>query len=364
MIVYVTEQGAIVGRRRGRLLVSKGGNTLENLHLCKLEQLVIFGQVQLTTDAVRALLEQGVDTVYLTASGRFLGRLSTGLGKNVELRQRQHEAVRDGKQQLLLARAYVWGKLQNCLTLLRRQNRALRSDLVARDAVGLRHALLQVPDAETVERLRGLEGNGSARYFSALRSVFRAPGIAFFRRARRPPPDPVNILLSLGYTLLTNLIHGLCERAGLDPYLGVLHTPCYGRPSLALDLIEEFRPAIVDVAAIRAVNTRHITPSDFSQGPTEIEDIEALLWGEAEPAAAEEEPGPAAQEEAPRPQIVISRAGLKKWFLVFERRLEERVHYPAAGGRLTYRQVLREQVYRFARHLRTESTYAPFLVRS
>jgi CRISPR-associated protein Cas1 len=372
VVVYVTEQGATVGKQRGLIVISKGGSELQRVHLVGLEQILIFGQVQLSTQALRALLANGTDTVLLTMSGRFLGRLSSGLSKNIGLRRQQFQKLASPSEVLALCRAYVSGKLRNSLALLRRYNRALQSDLIARDAAAIRACIDDVALADTPNQIRGLEGAGAARYFSALRSIFRAPGLAFFRRARRPPPDPINILLSLGYTLLGNLLHGLCEGAGLDPYLGALHEPRYGRPSLALDLIEELRPVIVDTAAIRAVNTRAILAADFEEALPEEVEGEDRIWAEAQetgddPAGVDPEDLPPRGEETseagPPRRVKITSAGLKKWLLAFERRLDEVTFYEGTGTRLSYRQILREQVYRLARHLRGERPYQPFLSR-
>lgn len=360
MIVYVAEQGATVTRRRGRIVVAKGPSTLQNVHLFDLEQVVLFGMIQVTTQALRALLAHGVDTVYLTLSGRFLGRLSSGLGKNIELRRTQFRSLGDAATATNLARRYVEGKLRNYVVLLRRHNRTLRSQQVAGDSAGIRRCVARLDEADTVDEIRGLEGAGSARYFSALRSLLRAPGMAFFKRARRPPPDPINILLSLGYTMLGNLVHGMCEAAGLDPYLGALHTVSYGRPSLALDLIEEFRPVIVDATVIRAVNTRQIGASDFVRVSEEDLVAEEEIWRQLDEARSPDTEEP---DTAPPRQVMITSAGLKKWLLAFERRLDDRTHHEGTGTQLAYRQVLREQVHAFARHLRGEQQYQPFLMR-
>jgi CRISPR-associated protein Cas1 len=378
VIIYVTEQGALVNKRQGRLIVTKGPNLLQSIHLFDLEQLVLFGQIQVSTQALRALLLRGVDTVYLTLSGKYLGRLSSGTSKNIALRREQFRQLDDPQVALTLARHYVRGKLLNCMMLLRRHNKLLRHEGVARDTVAIRRCLERIEEVDSVESLRGLEGAGSARYFSALKTIFRAPGMAFFRRARRPPPDPVNILLSLGYTMLGNMVQGMCEGAGLDPFLGALHCISYGRPSLALDLMEEFRPVIVDSAAIRAVNTRQIGENDFLRLSDEETEAEADLWRQQEEERTqsesdvaeegergiEEEQGAEGREPPPLPrQVMITSGGLKKWILAYERRLDEQTYYEGTGTKITYRQLLREQVYRFARHLRGKETYAPFLMR-
>ncbi len=377
MIAYLSEQGSRVGKRRGRLVVKKGHEELSQLKLFELSQLVLMGRIQLSTEAVRALLDAGVDTVFLTRSGRFLGRLSAGLGANVFARQAQFAMLLNPEGTVALAKRFVYGKLHNYVSLLRRHNRTLRSDQVGRATTAIRHCITPLDACSTLNEVRGLEGAGSARYFEALAQIVRAPGIRFTRRLRRPPPDPVNILLSLGYTLLTNLVHGLCEQAGLDPYLDALHAPHYGRPSLPLDLIEEFRPVIVDATMLRAVHTRAILPTDFERVEDATSDAEDALWRdlddaieqEAERAELErrtpsEELAFGAEEALALPpprQVLITQLGLRKFLMAFERRLEEEVLYRPQQRKLHYRQVLREQVYALARHLRGDESYAPFL---
>lgn len=337
--------------KRARLEVRKGARTLDALHLDDLEQVVLCGMVQVTVQALRALLKRGVDTAFLTQGGSFLGRLSGPVGKNVELRRLQYRRLEDPTVALDLARRFVGGKLRNQRALLIRRQRELSDDRIARALVSMRHGLAAVPEAGTLDVVRGVEGKGAADYFRAYGALFSAPGIEFKTRIRRPPPDPVNILLSFGYTLLGNVIQGFVELAGLDPHLGTLHAPDYGRPSLALDLMEEMRPVLVDAAVVTAFNSKSVSPRDFVPAG----DGDAPVEEEWEREEAEEGAG-----SAPARRLLLRPEAAKRWITAFERRLSEEAHYPAQGRRFSYRQILREQVYLFARHLKGEEEYCCF----
>jgi CRISPR-associated protein Cas1 len=322
----------------------------------ELAQCVVMGNVSLTTPAVQALLRAGTDVVFLTRSGRFLGRLSNGLACHVELRRAQFRAFEDPQRALDLARRFVTGKIENQRRLLRRHQKRKPSDNVAVALGRLRRSLAAVEGAGDLDALRGVEGAAAAAYFGCLGALITAPGIVFERRLRRPPPDPVNVLLSFGYTLLGNLVHAAVETAGLDPYLGCLHAPRQGRPSLMLDLVEEFRPVMVDSAMLRAVNTRAVKPSDFVCLSDEGDEVERQWERDAFEVADDPD------AEPPERPILFTRLGVKKWLSVWERRLNDRVYYHPRGLRLPLREVIRAQVYLLARHLEGEGAYDSFLM--
>jgi CRISPR-associated protein Cas1 len=350
MVVYVTEQGAEVGLLRARLVVRKGQRQLETIRIDELEQLVLCGVVQITTQAMRALLRKGVETAFLTQSGAFVGRLSGPSAGRAELRRTQYRALERPEAALDLARRIVAGKIRNQRSLLLRFQRRRPHERVARALVSLRLLGEDVPAAPDLDVLRGLEGRAAADYFAAFGALIGVPDITFDGRKRRPPPDPVNILLSFGYTLLGHLVQGYCELAGLDPHLGALHAVSYGRPSLALDLMEEMRPVVVDAAVLRAINTRAVRADDFVPVDPGAEAPVEDAWDREE-----EEDAPA----GPR-RLLLTPSGARRWFAVYERRLNEQTWYPSQERRLTHRQVVREQVYLLARHLRGEAEYAPF----
>jgi CRISP-associated protein Cas1 len=347
-ILYVTEQGATLLKRGERLVVEKLRKTIHWVHAHKIEQVVLMGQVSLTPGAIAFLLQQGIDTVFLSYYGKYRGRLIAHLGKNIELRQLQFQKLADPEFRLTMARACVAGKLYNCRVLLRRQNQELRDEGVTAAVHQLRRQAQQAALSESIDSLMGVEGSGAAAYFRALSHLIKAKELGFAGRNRRPPRDPVNVLLSLGYTLLANAVHTQVHVAGLDPYLGSLHSVEYGRPSLVLDLMEEFRPVLVDALVLSLVNRRIIQNTDFFR--PEDREPPAFDFAEAEPR----------REGYP---ILLAHAGLKKFVTYFERRLQQRVLYLPRELRLSYRDILLEQVRRFIRALKEEGPYEPFVLR-
>lgn len=344
-VVYVVEQGAVLAREGNHLVVRREGRARRVLHVFRLEQLLIFGNVMLTPAARTLLLSRGVDTAFFSARGRYLGRLSPPLGKNVVLRREQFRRAEDPAFCLETARALVAGKVANCRALLLRLNRSREGLDLSGHVLTLRTLLERIEGARSVESLRGYEGRATACYFEGFARGLLVPWVAFERRVRRPPTDPVNALLSFGYGLLFNVVFGAVNAAGLDPYLGFLHAVDYGRPSLVLDLMEEWRPVIVDSLVLSVLNLRAIDSRDFQTVTLE----ESMREGLAEAGPEREEEGSAGHEGAP---LRLTQAGLRKFITQFERRMAQKVHHPVAGRQLSWRECIREQVQQFARYVR------------
>jgi CRISPR-associated protein Cas1 len=347
-ILYVTEQGSSLTKQGDRLVVMKQGKAIHWAHAFKVEQVALMGNISLSPAVVGFLLEQGIDTVFLTYFGRYRGRLISQFGKNIELRRQQFKKIDDLEFKLKQARSCVKGKINNCRVFLRRRNQEFNNPDITNAVHRLRRLASQVDSTDSIESLMGVEGASAAAYFGSFGKLIKNSDFVFSGRNRRPPKDPINVLLSLGYTLLANAIHTQVNVAGLDPYLGCLHSAEYGRPSLVLDLMEEFRPALVDSTVIYAVNTNVIKQTDFYKPD------------EREPAAfdfAEKEP---IREEYP---ILLRHEGMKKFVSLFEERLNRKAIHPARGLRLTYRNILLEQVRMFARTITDESAYIPFTIR-
>jgi CRISPR-associated protein Cas1 len=347
-ILYVTDQGATLTKRGNRLVVEKQGRQVHWSHAFKVEQVILMGSVSLSPAVIAFLLQEGIDTVFLSYYGKYRGRLVAHLGKNIDLRRRQFASLGDPDFRLSQARACVQGKIYNCRVLLRRQNRELSSPEVVEAAHQLRRLGQKAGQADTVDSLMGLEGSAAAAYFGCFPHFLRAAGMPFPGRNRRPPKDPVNVLLSLGYTLLANALLTQVQVAGLDPYLGALHSPDYGRPSLVLDLMEEFRPILVDALVLQLVNKKIIRPTDFFR--PEDREPAAFDFAESEPL----------REGYP---ILLAHEGMKKFVTHFERRLQQKVFYFPQSERLSYRGVLLAQVRHFVRVLAGECSYQPFSVR-
>ncbi len=347
-ILYATEQGSYLAKSGNRIVVRKGNTTIHWVHAFNLKQIVIMGYVGVSPGLISFLLHEGIDTVFLSMHGKYQGRLISEAGKNIDLRRRQFAQMEKPDFRLKHAKLYVQGKLANCRTALRKWNKDLDSAAVTETIHKLRRLGQSTESAQDVNTLMGLEGAGAAAYFGCFPHLLRGDDIVFNGRNRRPPKDPVNVLLSLGYTLLANVTHTQVNVTGLDPYMGCLHSIEYGRPSLALDLMEEFRPVIVDTLVIKLINRRIIRLTDFYKPE------------DREPAAF-----PFAEDEAERPAypIILGHEGMRKFIMAFEDRLRSHVMYLPTAKRLTYRDIMLEQVRLFIRALWSEAEYTPYPLR-
>ena len=329
--LYVSEQGTYAGREGGRLEVRRKGELLSSTRLIDVSQLCVFGNVQVSTALLRELFAREVPVCWFSYGGWFSG-IAEGLpSKHVELRRRQVITASQGG--LDIARRVVAGKIRNCRTLLRRNSRTAQPDSLLRLKDGERAAL----DAVSVAALLGIEGAAARTYFERLPTMLRAehrlPGAAFAwdGRNRRPPRDAVNCLLSYAYALLVKDLTVVCLAVGLDPYLGFYHRPRFGRPALALDLAEEFRPLVADSLVLGLINNGEVNVSDFI----------VRAGG-----------------------VALTREGRRTVLSAYERRLEVEIRHPVFGYRISYRRVLGVQVRLLAAHLLDEvPVYTAFTTR-
>lgn len=258
--LYVTEQGAVISKDKGRIEVTMQGERLASVRVIDVSQVCIYGNAQVSSQMLRELFAREIPVCWFSHGGWFSG-LAEGLpGRNVELRRRQTIVAAQGG--LEIARRVVNGKILNSRTLLRRNSRD-RSDAVLAQMKALGDQALGVSN---VGSLLGIEGTAARLYFGAfptmLRKEKRLPGSAFSfaGRNRRPPTDPVNCLLGYVYGLLTKELTATAFAIGFDPYQGFYHRPRFGRPALALDLAEEFRPLIAESAVVNLINNGEVTP--------------------------------------------------------------------------------------------------------
>jgi len=262
--LYVTEPGAVVRRSVASLVVTvkrrrvdgtgRREEELAEVEPHRLEMIGLIGRAHITSDATRLCLEKGIAVSWFTRGGDFVGRLVPEISRTADLRLAQYRLAHDGDAALALSRAVVGAKLRNAAAVLS----ALRANRPGRTTLGqaihdLRVSAARCAEAKAVDVLMGIEGDGARVYFGALGDCFSGE-ISFGVRARRPPPDPANALLSFGYVLLGNMLASLLEARGFDPYLGFFHTVRSGRPSLALDLLEELRHPLVDRLVVRVCN--------------------------------------------------------------------------------------------------------------
>jgi CRISPR-associated protein Cas1 len=271
--LYVTTQGAYLAKEGEAILVRVEGETRLRLPVHNLDGIVCFGNVLCSPFLLGHCAANGVQISFLTENGRFLARVQGEVSGNVLLRHAQHRLVDDPGRTADLARLFVLGKITNTRVVLNRAARD-RPDTpaasVLRLASGQLAACLESLRAtETTDQIRGVEGQAAQLYFAAFPQLITAddPAFVFTGRNRRPPRDPVNALLSFLYVLLAHDIRGALEGVGLDPAVGFLHALRPGRPSLALDLMEELRPFLADRLALSLINRAQLRPVDFSTDP-------------------------------------------------------------------------------------------------
>ncbi len=318
-VVYITQQGAVLGKEGERLRVSHEGVTLLDQPLIHVSQVVLFGNVTVTAPAASILLKRQIAVVFLSIHGRYKGRLQPECSQTVDVRRRQYLLAVDPLFCLQIARALIRGKMHNAAQFcLRQRQRPLEGERVLQKLQQLER---QAAQAEHLEALRGYEGMAAAEYFALYRQ-FLKQDLGFTHRVKHPPTDPVNVLLSLGYTLLFNNVHAMVHVVGLDPYQGFFHSERSGHAALVSDLMEEFRSLIVDSVVLWVVNKNIMTWEDFT--------------GRGEGLALKPE-------------------GLKKFLKHYEDRLQTRIFHPAVGGRVTYLQAIEQQAWLLVRVLRQET---------
>ena len=318
--LYVQEAGARVGKSGDELVVVPREGLKQTARLGQTSQIALFGQVQISTQAVQAALGLHIPVCYFSSGGWFYG-MTTGLWhKNVELRRLQFRAAESPTVSIALARAFVATKIRNCRTFLRRN----AGDVPVQALDMLRRLAEEAEQCDAAASLLGIEGTAARVYFENFPLLLKRPDEAgnlafdFNGRNRRPPRDPVNALLSFAYSMLTKDLTVVLQAVGFDPLLGFYHRPRYGRPALALDLMEELRPLVADSVVLNAINTGVIQRGDFSGR------------GGA---------------------VSLSESGRGRFMRVYERRMDELVTHPVFGYRVSYRRVLEIQARLLARFL-------------
>jgi CRISPR-associated protein Cas1 len=332
--VYLNTQGMRVGKSGEVLQVREKETLKQEIRMGEICQLNVMGNVQISTQAVQALCEAEVPISYFSQGGWFYG-ITTGMNtKNVFLRKAQYRLAEQEWFARGLARRLIAGKIRNQRTMLQRNHVEPKGVWLAE----LKRMAESAEEARSLEELLGIEGNAARIYFGGFAGMIKADedtGEArqftfdFAGRNRRPPKDAVNALLSLAYSVLAKDLMLACYAVGFDPLLGFYHQPRFGRPALALDLMEPFRPLIADSAVLSAINTRMVTPGDFVQA------------------------GPA---------VSMSPAGRKGFFRAYESRMDSLVTHPLFDYRVTYRRLLEIQARLLARLLEGEIGEYPVFV--
>lgn len=336
--LYLNAPGLYVGKSGNVLKVKEKLKVVQEVRVNEICQVNLFGNIQISTQAVQMLCENEVPIAYFSMGGWFYG-VTQGMGlKNIFLRRDQFRLADVPSFCLRLARHLVAGKIRNQRTMLQRNH----VEPPPRAIALLKCSQEEAEQAPSLESLLGIEGNAARLYFENLSGMLKVDehrgetngdpvdfAFDFLRRNRRPPRDPVNALLSLAYSVLAKDLTIVCHSVGFDPFLGFYHQPRFGRAALALDLMEPFRPLIADSAVLSAINTRMVTPSDF------------VRTGDA---------------------VALTPNGRKAFFRAYEQRMDTLVTHPLFGYRVSYRRLLEVQTRLLARVLGGEIADYPCFV--
>jgi CRISP-associated protein Cas1 len=331
--IYLVQQGTTLRKEQGRLMIQQPQEADLEIPIREVERILVFGNIQLTTQVISTCLESGIVIVFLTQLGEYKGHLWSAASDNLQIEMAQFERCRNTEFQVAIAREIVRGKLWNSKQLLLRLNRKRSVSGVAEAIAKIAEAMAIVSDVAkvtTLDQLMGYEGSSAARYFPALGQLITNSGFTLTERSRRPPKDPVNSLLSFGYTLLYNNVLSLLLAEGMNPYLGNLHYSEAAKTSLAFDLMEEFRATVVDALVMRLINQKVLRPTDFS-------------W-------AAEDGG-----------IYLTNAARRVFLKNFEERISTKISHPDVKEMVSYRRAIHLQILRYRRLLLSDVPYEAFL---
>lgn len=322
-VLYIKEQGASLRKCGQRLKVEKGGKTLVEVLVEQVDTIAIIGNVQVTMQALHMLLERGIDVSYFSYSGKYLGHAAAEFSKNIFLRFSQYELYQDVERRIQLAKLIVRNKIRNQIAVLS----AYRWDGIdydwKKDQKSLEEILEKLEGKETSNEIMGIEGICSNVYFNAYGKMFRS-NCRFQGRSKRPPRDPVNVIISLGYTFLTREVSSCLEAESFEMYLGFLHGIRYGRKSLPLDIVEEFRQPVIDRFTLKMFNKRILNEFDFETN------------GEG---------------------IILNGEGFKKFCQEYERWMTRK---ESNKGDCSFRSILKRQAARLKQAVLKKELYKPF----
>jgi CRISPR-associated endonuclease Cas1 len=322
--LYVQARGAKVAKKGETLEISIDDEIKQTARLVDVSQLVLMGQVYVTTPTLHELMTRSIPVSWHSFGGWFIGHTMGTGHKNVDVRTAQYRTSFDALACLRIAKGLVVAKIQNQRTLLRRN---WKVDEPPRELIdGFQDDIRLAQRSADLGQLLGAEGQAASRYFGTFDAMFSRgedamPRFDFQTRNRRPPTDPVNALLSYGYALLLRSWNVALTAVGLDAYRGFYHQPRYGRPALSLDMMEPFRPLVADSSVIQALNNGEVKKGDF------------IVSGGG---------------------VALTDAGRRRFIGTFERRLEQEVTHPIFGYRLSYRRLFELQARLLGRHLMGE----------
>ena len=322
--IYITDWGCSLRKKGERIVVIKEKETLQEVPINKITSVSIYGDCYITTSVLRELVSRDITICYFSYGGWFYGYSSGVVHKNIELKMKQFEISGNTNVCLEIAKSFVTGKIKNCRTLVRRNDNEPSKQVLD----SLSGCIKKVKGATNLDILLGIEGQASKIYFSRFYSLLKSDtGFSFEGRNKRPPKDPVNATISYLYGLLAKECFVKLLSVGFDPYLGFYHQRKYGKPSLALDLMEEFRSIICDSVAIKLFNTGELTVDDFIMRKS---------------------------------GVMFKKQSKKKVIRAYEKRMNTEIKHPIFGYSVSYRRIIEVQSRLLARKITGEIKEYPY----
>jgi CRISP-associated protein Cas1 len=325
--IYLVEQGTSIYKDYQRFIIHVSEKPKLEVPIREVQQILVFGNIQLSTSVIQACLQEEIAVLFLS---RYQGHLWSAESRDLENELVQVNRCHDTCFQLNVSKAIVYGKLMNSKQLLLRFNRKRKCREVEKAIVGITQDIEALELIDNLDTLRGYEGIGAARYFPAFGKLITNSKFEFSVRNRQPPTDPVNSLLSFGYTLLFNNVLSFIIAEGLSPYLGNFHYGERQKPYLAFDLMEEMRSVVVDGLVLKIINNSVFKPQDF--------DIVPSTGG-----------------------VYLNQSARRVFLKQFEMRMNEEVSHPDLQSQVTYRHAIQLQVRRYKRSLLSGVAYEAFL---
>ena len=328
--IYLIEQGTSIYKDYQRFIIHVSEKQKLEVLIREVEQILVFGNIQLSTPVIQACLQERIAVLFLSQSGQYHGHLWSAESRHLDNELMQVEKRLDADFKFNVSKAIVYGKLMNSKQLLLRFNRKRKLAEVEKAIVGISQIIEALELTNNLDTLRGYEGIAAARYFPAFGKLITNANFEFSLRNRQPPLDPVNSLLSFGYTLLFNHVLSFIIAEELSPYLGNFHYGERQKTYLAFDLMEEMRSIIVDSLVLKIINNSAFKSQDF--------DVVPSTGG-----------------------IYLNQSARQDFLKYFEARINEETSHPDLQSQVTYRHVIQLQVRRYKRSLLSGVSYEPFL---
>lgn len=331
--LYVCEQGASIGLADNRFQIKCRDGMVKSIPAEALEVIEVFGKVQITTQCIEECLKRGVNILYYSTNGAYYGRLISTNHVNVQRQRLQAERTKDLDFRIAFSKRLIDAKIRNQIVVMRRYARHGNYN-VERSVVEMQNMYKKLENAKSIEQVMGYEGTAAKTYFRELGRMID-PQFAFSGRTRRPPKDPFNSLISLGYSIILNEFYGKIEGKGLNPYFGVMHSDHEKHPTLASDLMEEWRAVLIDSLALSMLNGHELCKDDF-------------------------------YTETEQPGVFLEKDGFKKYIQKLESKFRTETRYLSyIDYSVSFRRAMDLQINQFVKVLETNDVelYHPVVIR-